>query len=207
MQELGGSFFRLVKQLLFPAGQVGDAAGLKKIAQAAGIQGASFYNHYAGKEELLNEIYNYYEKHYFMNVKPLDEIRDILKTGTAEEIIKVIAWNFYGLPIDIHHRMTIITKMIYSRLLIDGRANQIFINKMTTETIDEFIGKLQALAQYGRLKEGLDLKSFAEVTVYTGLMTGIVGIANNYTGGLIDAKQYLKGLLADYLAHNLKPGS
>ena len=181
-----------------------ENVSINNIANAAGLRGGSaFYNHYTGKEELLTAIYDYYEAHYFANVKPLDEIRPILKTGTGEDIMGVLAWTFYGLPADMHRRMTLITKIVYARFLIDERANNIFVEKMTVETIDDVILKLRELAGYGRLNNSVDLASFAEMMTYVGLMIGLVGVSSNYQGGIVDDRRYLKKMLADYLAYNM----
>lgn len=181
-----------------------ENTSISDIASAAGIKEGAFYTHFAGKEDLLHEIYNYYEEHYFMNVKPLDSILDILKCGTAEEIMKAVAWNFYGMPEKIHQNMTSITRIVYARFLADDRANRIFVNMMTKDTIEDIYLKLEKLKEFHRLRDdNLDLISLAEMIVYSGLMTGIVGISNSYKGGIIDGKMYLKDMIADYLEQNI----
>lgn len=141
-----------------------DTATVAQIATAAGVEENEFLKHFSGKEALLDEIYDYYEAHYFMTVRPLDGIQDTLKTGTAEEIIASIAWNFYGMPERIHRSMTSIARIVYSRFLVDDRANDIFANNMTKTTIEDIYIKLEALDGYGRLLDGIDLLGFAEMT-------------------------------------------
>ena len=183
-----------------------ENVSINNISNAAGIQGSSFYNHFISKEALLDEIYSCYETHFFHNAKSGEEVREVLRTGSAEEVMAAITWNFYGMPAELHRRMTQITKIVYSRFLIDERARHIFLEHMTRQTVALGVDKLQLLVEFGRLPADTDSTAFAEIIAYTTLMTGIVGIATDYSGGLVDDKTYLREMLTGFLAHSLDRG-
>lgn len=93
----------------------------------------------------------------------------------------------------------IISKIIYARFLIDNRANRVFLDIMCDANGKGMQGKLDKLAELGRLPKGFDTKAFAEAVLYLSLMIGIVGVAGTFKGDIAVNKAYLKEVLSDFL--------
>lgn len=182
-----------------------ENVSIRDIASAIGIKGASLYNHFASKEELLEEIFNYFEKHYFDNTASLEEADEVLRNGTPEEIINIIMWNFFGLPDDVYFNLVRISKIIYARFLIDDHANRIFLNVMCARNGEDMLGKFKKLVEYGRLPADFNIESLSEILLYTHLMIGIVGVAQIFKGDIAVEKAYLKDMVSDLLAQIMTP--
>lgn len=177
---------------------------MKKLAHAVGIQAASIYNHFPSKESILDEIYSYYEEHYFDNCCYKNISDEQLKTSSAEELMSLFAWNFSSLPEDIRVRLTRIAKIIYSRFIIDERANKFFRDIMLTKCLDDLTTLFERLKSMGRLHKDFEIKPFCEALLYACLMIGITNIANASFNHEVDNKDYVKKGFTDILAISLK---
>lgn len=180
-----------------------ENVSMNNIANGIGLQAASIYNHFKSKTEILETIYDYYEKNIYNNRPTNEKLDPVLESGSASQIIHTLAWNFYGLPEDEHRRMTMITKIIYARFLIDQRANSIFRRFLLTGNAEYTSYAFNKLTTIGRLPADFDVTGHAEMLLYVSLMTGIDGISNNYAGGIVDSKQYLKDLFSSILSHEI----
>lgn len=102
-----------------------DGVPVKQIAQEAGIQPASIYNHYRSKDAILQDIYTYYVKNAFLARLPLEACLPILKSGTAQDIVDIFNYPFAdpkpGWPI-----MFDVVRIIWSRIYIDAKASEIY---------------------------------------------------------------------------------
>lgn len=181
-----------------------ENVSMNNIANAVGIMTPSIYNHYKSKESILNDIYDYYGNHFFDNQPPLSEIQSLMKNDTAEKIVKTLSWTFYGMPLNMHIRMTMITKIIYARFLIDEKANRFFCDVMLKENIKYGQSAMKILMDSGRVKSDFDGDRFIDIIIYVGLMTGIVGVSDCYSGDIVNKKESLKMMLAKLLDGYMK---
>lgn len=177
-----------------------ENVSIKDVAAAAGITGGSLYNHYASKEEILDEIFDYFETNYFTNTAPVDDVEEALRHGAPEEVIDIIMWSFFGLPEGMYSKLVMISKIIYARFLIDERANRIFLNVMCTQNGKDMMDKFNKLVEYGRLPADFNIGSFTEIILYTHLMIGIVGVAGTFEGDIAVNKAYLKDMVVYILS-------
>lgn len=179
---------------------------MKAIAEHSAVELCCISKHFRSKKQILNEIYEYYETCFFDNCSTNEEELIILKAGTAKEIVKLFTWSFYGMPHEKHCRMTMITKIVYSRFIIDDQANNLFCHMMVDQSIARGERALQMLIQLGRLKPDTDIKSLMEMCSYVCLMIGITGISESFRNGTVDKKDALREMLATFLfTHMMEP--
>lgn len=139
-----------------------ENVGIRNIALNVGIKAASIYNHFAGKEEILSSIYDYYEEHFYENRTSLEDAKNVLKTGTAEEIANLLFYTFEYGDQKKYIRMTLTTKILYMRLFQDKRATEIF-NRTNKASCEYIVELLQYMEDIGRLNKNFDKETFAEV--------------------------------------------
>lgn len=173
-----------------------ENVSMRDIAKKVNIKSSSIYYYFNSKESILDYIYQYYTDHLFDNVKSVDEIKAVFHTGTNLDVIEASVWSFYGMPPIVHKRMTQITKIIYMRFIHDPKANKIFRDILVDETLARGKEILEYGVSIGKYKSDTDTTALAEVILYVRLMAGIVGITDNYAGGVVDKKDYLTLMLA-----------
>ena len=103
---------------LFAASGV-ENISVRDIANAVGIKAASIYNHYAGKEQIVEACYDYFQKYY--DSARLDEERYsvVLLNGTKEEIVNVPNSPF---PEVLEENLVNAMAILFSRMYTDTKA-------------------------------------------------------------------------------------
>lgn len=71
-----------------------DVVTINEIAQAIGKTKSSLYNHFSSKQQILDEIYDFFCMHFNDNRKTLDEIMPILESGSLMDIIHSVFFEF-----------------------------------------------------------------------------------------------------------------
>lgn len=125
-----------------------ENVSLKQIAQKVGIQTASIYNHFAGKETLLEEIYRIFTKNQERERPKEKEYLPVLKTGTAKEIIQVLNYPLSE-PVEINFA---IVRIVFGRFYIDEEAKRIHNQIVVNESVAFITGVLQKGVQIGRVQ-------------------------------------------------------
>jgi len=64
-----------------------DGVSVREIAKAADIKPSSLYNHYKSKEEILNDIFDYFQKEIKKSRKEIENIEEALKKKSASDIL------------------------------------------------------------------------------------------------------------------------
>ena len=129
-----------------------ENATMRDIAFASGINIASIYNHYASKEQLLEDCYDFFLKFYDNARLSEDQYRNILLEGTKEEIVNVPNERFPG---ELEENLVYAMTILFSRIYIDASAIEKY-----TKMIDHF---LQFLKRF--LALGIELGRFEEFDV------------------------------------------
>ena len=129
-----------------------ENASMRDIAYAAGINIASIYNHYASKEQLVEDCYDLFLKYYDGAGLGEEQYRAILLEGTKEEIINVPVGPF---PEESEENLIFAMTILFSRIYIDASAIEKY-----TKMINHF---MQFLKRF--LELGIELGRFEEFNV------------------------------------------
>lgn len=95
---------------------------LRDIADMAGIQQSSIYNHFESKQAILDTIYDYYCGHFLLDRLTVDEMEPVLRNESVKDILRCISYAFKE---DYLKKMTDISNIILQRITIDDRAREI----------------------------------------------------------------------------------
>ena len=181
-----------------------ENVSMRDIADKVGIKVASIYNHFETKGEILAYTYNYYEQRQYNSRKPVDEMKKLIETAGAEEIVDTFFYTFSTDDQKMYTRMILITKIIYMRLFQDPAANAMFIEKDINNT-EYVIDVLKHGIETGRIESGFDIQTFADVLVGSMMIMGIKAFARPaYTAGPPDEQNRTLALLARLLDTALK---
>ena len=204
MNELSGT-----KELIFDTFvEMASSAGyenvsMRDIAGKVGIQGASIYNHFESKGKILEFAYDYYIGHLNENRKPIEEMKKIVETESAEEIIKSFAHTFESADRKKYVRMILITKIVNMRMFQDPIANAIFSNN-DKDSIEYVMNVLKHGIEIGRIDSNLDIEIFADVFVSAMEIMGIKAFAEpSYVAGQIEREPRILTLFKQLLSSSL----
>ena len=176
---------------------------VRDIAKKVGINVSSIYYHYESKEKILEHIYEYYQSHYFDNRKPVDVMKKLLETASAEEFIFAIARNFESVDQKVHMRMILITKLIYMRLFQYSAANAMFNNNNVDE-LGYVMDILRHGVDAGIIKPDFDIEAFASIVLGSMIAMGVMAFADPaYTVGLLNHESRMRTMLSKLFSTGL----
>lgn len=149
-----------------------DKVGIRELCAAVGIKEASFYNHYEGKEALLDEIFSYWEG---VNAKTILDEDELVKvslqggpTAMLEWMMKSFARNTDS-PV-VHAILSIVRMEGFT----DPRARSIALKSLYYYRRDFTLKALRALREAGRIAD-VDLDDWTASYYY-----GLIGILDEY---------------------------
>jgi len=205
MDELSGT-----KELIFDAfiemtSSLGfENVSMRNIADKVGIRVASIYNHYESKAKILEYAYNYYSKQQCDNRKPLDEIKKLIETLSAEEILTFLTHSLETDDPKKHVRMGFIRKIIYMRLFQDQVANAIF-EESNSNNAEYVIYALKHGIETGRIESSFDLEIFADLLICSQQAMGIKTFADpSCTAVQLKQQKRIIALMARLLSSAMK---
>ena len=126
---------------------------MKDIAVAANIDITEIYNHFAGKDAILEAIYDRYKQVLMANKPTPEQYIPILASGTAEDILNI--FNFL-LPEPFALNFSVV-KIVSSRKLNDERAKALHIQYSWNEALKYVSEVLTKGIEIGRIS--IDRKS------------------------------------------------
>lgn len=174
---------------------------MREIAARSGIKAAAIYNHFSGKQEILDCIYSYYAEHFNDNVKSYEELRGILENGDMTGLVKAFLFTFESADEKKYRRMVLITKIIYMRIFYDPQAKDIFLNMMTASKENLTKRVLDSGVSSGILAP-FDTESYAGLLGECRHIMGIKAFARpDYSVGQLEEEQklisFFSGLLRE----------
>jgi AcrR family transcriptional regulator len=172
---------------------------MRDLADSVGIKVASMYNHFPGKQEILDCIYDYYCQHVFDNRFSMEEAKRIMETGSREEIYKSMIYDFVTPDQKKYRRMLLITKIVIMRIFNDEQANKIFLNKNCSEPAVYARGLLEYGISIGRL-ESFDTDTYVTFMIGQMLFMGIKAYARpDYVVQQLDEEVGIHKMLMEFL--------
>ncbi|MCL2069698.1 MAG: TetR/AcrR family transcriptional regulator [Treponema sp.] len=178
---------------------------MRDIADKVGIQVASIYNHFDTKAKILEYAYDYGLKHQYDNRKPVDEMKKLIETADAQELIQALVYTFESEDQKKYVRMVLITKIIFMRLFQDPVANSMFaeINNSNAEYI---VSILEHGISLGRIDPDFDLNTFSDILLGALQIMGIKSFAGTqaYVVNQLDQEKRILRLVTRLLSTALK---
>lgn len=137
-----------------------ESTSMRNIANDSNIKSSSIYNHFKSKDEILDEIYSYFHKHAHCGVKPIEYMKEYIKYCTPLEFIQNLHFKFDKEGVYVYKKMTLIMKLIYTRLFVDDKAKYILNTTLGSFSITYTADILDYGISIGRV-EPLNTKIFA----------------------------------------------
>lgn len=174
-----------------------EGVSIRDIASYVGT--ASMYYHFASKQEILDNIYDYYVQNFNNNRIPIEKMKQILKDGTKEEFCAALMFTFQSEDEEHYKRMSLITKIIYMRIYQDEKARDIFLNLMNADT-ERYVNEiLEYGVSIGRL-QSFDIPIYSKFLVGQRHIMGMKAFTEpHYTPSQLDEEVRIMKMSADML--------
>ncbi len=134
-----------------------DAVSMREIAEAVGIKKASLYSHFSGKEDLLEQIFEY----------PMDQLSNIGPQGIDAEqmIVSMGVDGFMAMASGVFNRWIVSPKMekVWRLICIElyhSEPMKKFYEKFTGEAVDFWRSNFRIMMKHGLIKK-LDADALA----------------------------------------------
>lgn len=176
-----------------------ESINLRSIAKEADIKASSIYNHFASKKVILDSIYEYYTENLLAFRKSDEEVKEVIRNGTSEDIINAFSFTFENPDPKLYMRMILITKIIYLRIVKDKAANYIFLTLLNENQKDYLTRLLDYGVSIGRFSE-FDTKTFATILIGSRHIMGITAFSlADYSVGQLEVEKEIKKMFAYFL--------
>ena len=177
-----------------------ENVSMRELAGKVGIKVASIYNHFETKGKILEYAYNYYSEHQYDNRLSDDEMKKLIVTANAEEVVRKFFFTFESEDQKKYVRMVLITKIIYMRLFQDPIANRMFAES-NANNADYVTSVLKHGISAGRIESSFDIDTFADIFIGAATIMGIKAFAGmEYKVGQLEQEKHILALLARLLS-------
>ena len=199
--ELQGTKERIFDIAIKHIAKIGfESVSMRDIAEEAELTVASIYNHFSSKEEILDTIYDYFRIHRLDNRNSTERIRKIIETGSALDIVTVLADTAFDFEEKMAIRMILIPKILLMRIFKDPKANKFFIHEWYKEDINHLKKWLGYAVEKGRLAEDFDIENFSIFFWRQLVMMAVWAFADtNYEVKVLEEEKHLLHMFSTLL--------
>lgn len=177
-----------------------EKVSVRDIAHEAGIKAASIYNHFSGKDVILDTIYEYFRIHRLDNRGASIHMKETIETGTAIEIVNALADTPFELEEKITIRMVLIPKIILMRIYDDPKANQFFLHEWYDTDMKYLRHWLGYAISIRRLPGDFDIERYSMFFWRQLVMMAVWAFADpGYEVRVVDEEKLLHNMFADML--------
>ena len=120
---------------------------MNDIARAVGKTKSSLYNHFISKQEILDEIYDFFCRHFVDNRNPVEQLEPVLLQGSKLDIIHSVFYVFG----ETDPLMLPILQIIHQRKFHDDRARRIVHQILIADGIAYAESVFNRAVEIGRL--------------------------------------------------------
>lgn len=126
-----------------------NGVSMRDIARSVGIKGSSIYNHYKGKQAIMDEICQAFVRTLTVSRPPLSRLADKMDRLSARDVFKslIVA---YGSQID--ERSTQMARFIFSEHFYNEAARTVFLTEIMDKNVSYYVSVLTELEQRGKIK-------------------------------------------------------
>lgn len=104
-----------------------ETVSMKDIGDAVGIKKSSLYAHFTSKQDILDNIYDFFCEYYTKDRPSLEDLKYTIKNGSIIDIFDKILYSFNKSYSD---KLVNISKIIETRKYVDERAKQLAYSLM-----------------------------------------------------------------------------
>ena len=122
---------------------------IREITRAVGIKESSLYNHFASKQQLLDEIFDYLKRHYDAMTIPEESVAERMAGITAEELVDLSLKSFQaylGNP-----KFLKIWRILSIERFTNARARELFNRHFIDEPMEFQAKVFAALMERGQM--------------------------------------------------------
>lgn len=144
------------------------SCSMKEIADRVGIKPSSIYKHYESKDQILDEIFRYYEHNFHKYCVP---VNDVLTAAKSRPITKLLPMMFYRFGSNQEHDIMMqVAQIVLSMRYENERANDLYW-KVQIDIPTEYLETIFfSLIMRGQMKP-LDYKALSRnLVAFTELM-------------------------------------
>ncbi|MTI94700.1 MAG: TetR/AcrR family transcriptional regulator [Firmicutes bacterium] len=155
-QQTKEAIFQAALELFSQRGY--DAVSIREIAGAVGIKESSIYNHYASKEEILEQIFQFFVAR-VQSARPSQaEARELLSYLSPEEFLKYLVMQVGK---QLGEDMDKAARVIYGEKYRNARAKELYIETVFREPAGYYVHVFALMAELGLIRP-VDFELYAE---------------------------------------------
>lgn len=127
-----------------------NGVSMRDIAREVGIKGSSIYNHYAGKEAIMEDICQTFVKTLAVSRPPLNEISAQMDRMSVEDVFKslIVA---YGKRIN--EQWTQMARFVFSEHFYNDKVGDIFVREIIENNVSYYVAVLTEMERKGKIKD------------------------------------------------------
>lgn len=127
-----------------------NGVSMRDIARRVGIKGSSIYNHYAGKEAIMDDICQAFVRTLAVSRPPLEKVAGSMDKMNVEDVFKFLIVA-YGKRIN--EQWTQMARLVFSEHFYNKKAGDIFVREILENNVSYYVSVLTEMERKGKIKK------------------------------------------------------